>query len=156
MADGIVVFDNRAWAARYPELAASVPDAQPFFDEACVYLDNTPCSPVRNWKPGGRRAVLLNMLTAHIVALNVGLNCQPASPLVGRVTSASEGSVSVSTAITVPGSAEWFAQTKYGFAYWQATAQNRMMHYRPGRQPNLDPYSPFANYGNGDDSWRGR
>jgi hypothetical protein len=78
------------------------------------------------------RSVLLNMLTAHIAALN----SPGASGVVGRVSSASEGSVSVSAELAVPGSAAWFAQTRYGIAFWQATAQYRTATYRPPAYPS--------------------
>jgi hypothetical protein len=145
MTGGVVVFDYSAWALRYPELASSVtqPLAQQYFDEAQLYCDNTPCSPVQNLP---QRAVLLNMLTAHIAALNAPFSGQASSPLVGRIGSATEGSVSVQTTLDMPaGSAQWFAQTKYGLAFWQATAQFRTMHYVPGPVPPIDPWA--ARYG---------
>jgi hypothetical protein len=109
--NGVVVFDYSAWAARYPELASSVSQslAQQYFNEAQLYCDNTPCSIVRNLCI---RAMLLNMVTAHIAALNAPLNGEPSSPLVGRINSATEGSVSVGTQLDMPaGSAQWYAQT---------------------------------------------
>lgn len=127
---GVVAFDLTKFRARYPEFA-TVADAsiEGCFDEATIYLNNTERSIVRDV---GRRAVLLNMLTAHIVALNFGVNGQPASSLVGRIASASEGSVSVSIASSdVPGTAGWFAQTKYGYSYWQATSPYRTFRYVP-------------------------
>jgi hypothetical protein len=125
---------------RYPELAASVPQplAQQYFAEATLYCDNTPCSIVTDLT---MRTMLLNMVTAHIAALNAPLNGQASSPLVGRINSATEGSVSVGTQLDMPpGSAQWFAQTKYGLAYWQATAQFRTMRYVPGPVPVTNPW----------------
>ena len=70
------------------------------------------------------------------------------SPLVGRITSATEGSVSVSTQFDVPpGSAQWFAQTLYGAEFWTATAAYRTMRYLPSPARNMDPYAPLG--------WRG-
>lgn len=129
---GIVVFDVAVFRERYPEFT-TVSDGllQLFFDESTLYLNNTECSLVQDVP---RRALLLNMLTAHVAALNAGTNGQAASPLVGRINSATEGSVSVSTDMgAVPGSAAWFVQTKYGAAYWQATVNLRSFRYIPGR-----------------------
>lgn len=137
---GIVDFDYSAWSGRYPELASSVTPqiVQQYFYEAQLYCDNTAGSVVRDLT---QRAVLLNMVTAHIAALNAPLNGQPSSPLVGRITSASQGSVSVQTQMDLPpGSAQWFGQTKYGAAFWAATAQYRSMRYVPGPVPVSNPW----------------
>jgi len=130
---GIVTFDYGAWSARYPELAASVNAtlAGAYFAEAGLYCDNTDCS--RIWDVNAR-ALLLNMVVAHIAALNATINGQAASPLVGRISNATEGSVSVQTQMDYPpGSAQWFVQTRYGAAFWAATAQYRTMRYIRGR-----------------------
>lgn len=70
---------------------------------------------------------LLNMVTAHIAALNSGVWGQQAGQQVGRIKSVGEGSVHVDLDMQVPGTAAWFMQTKYGAAYWQAS-----MPYRQG------------------------
>jgi len=134
----VVTFDWAAWSARYPELAAYVAQtqAQGFFAEAQLYCDNTDTSPVTNV---ATRSVLLNMLVAHIAALNAPLGT-PSSPLVGRISSATEGSVNVSAEMNYPpGSAQWFQQTKYGAAFWQATLRFRMFRYVQGPVRIQDP-----------------
>lgn len=138
-----VVFDYAGWAARYPEFSSvSQATAQAYFNEAQLYMDNTGSSPVADDSVGGQRSMLLNMVTAHIAALNSGVNGQAPSSLVGRISNASEGSVSVAAQMDVSaGSAQWFAQTKYGIAFWQATTQFRMMLYAPGPVPIYNPYS---------------
>lgn len=145
---GIVVFDFSSWAARYPELASPSTGvgsglADLYFLEAQLYLDNSLASPVPDVTI---RGLLLNMLTAHIAALNAPLSGQPASTLVGRISNASEGSVSVATEMNLPGSAAWFAQTKYGVAFWQATANLRTARYIPGAgvRPRQGAYGPFS------------
>lgn len=147
-----VVFDYDQWAARYPEFGGdschpryvSRALAQAYFNEATLYLDNTDCSPVTDDRPGGQRALLLNMIVAHIAALNAPIGGKASSPLVGRINSATEGSVSVQAQMDVPaGSAQWYAQTKYGIAYWTATAQFRTFRYAPGSPRNTDPYNPY-------------
>jgi hypothetical protein len=142
-----VTFSYTDWSARYPELATSVSSAtaQAYFNEACLYCDNTPTSIITDAiQPGGERELLLNMVTAHIAALNAPLNGQASSPLVGRISGATEGSVSVQTQFDVaPGSAQWFAQTKYGAAYWFATTKYRTMMYVRGPVPIANPFNGF-------------
>lgn len=143
---GVVAFDYGAWAARYPELAASVsqPQAQGYWNEAGLYLDNTASSLVTDDSVGGQRATLLNMVTAHIAQLNAYQNGQAASPLVGRISSATEGSVTVQASMDAqPGSAAWWQQTKYGAAYWAATSHYRTARYRPGPQRQFNSYRPW-------------
>lgn len=135
----VAAFDYAGWAARYPEFGTIGPIlAGEYFAEAGLYLNNTDGSVVRDVNV---RRTLLYMITAHIAQLNAPKNGVAASDLVGRVNSASEGSVSVGAEYQVPGSAAWFAQTKYGAAYWQATAQYRTMRYVAGVQPRFNP--PF-------------
>lgn len=132
---GTVQFNYAVWVARYPEFSAiSEPLAQAYFDEAGLYFAN------QGWTGSLPQApTLLNMLTAHIAWLyaprdangNPSSTGQAASPLVGRISSASEGSVSVSTELNASGSPSesFFTQTKYGFSFWQATAQFRQARY---------------------------
>lgn len=120
-------FDLAGFRIRYPEFA-TVSDAQlqACFNEATLYLDPTDYSAVQD---PTRRSLLLNMLTAHIAALSYGTNGVAPSGLVGRVTSATEGSVSVGvdSAGFGAGSA-WYALTSYGLNYWQG-----ILPYRQGR-----------------------
>ncbi|MEI7410061.1 DUF4054 domain-containing protein [Pectobacterium aroidearum] len=134
----IVVFDINAFRERYPEFD-TVSDTllSAYFAEATVYLDNTDCSPV---KDVDIRAVYLNMLVAHIAVLNSGVGGEKPSGLVGRVASASEGSVSVSTGeVPVSPASWWYLQTPYGAAYWSATAPYRTLQYVPGSSPSFYP-----------------
>lgn len=135
----VVVFSYDTWTARYPEFANVSPAvAEMYFVEACLYTDNTDCSPVCDI---ATRALFLNMLTAHIAKLNSPTaDGNPPSPLVGRISDASEGSVSVGTDYVVPTSdlQAWANQTPYGAAWYAATMQYRRFHYVPGRQPVFD------------------
>lgn len=125
----IVVFDPVAFKARYPEFTAvSNTLLESCFTEAGLYLSNTDASPVQNV---ARRAVLLNMLTAHIAYLGGALSVDGQPRPVGRVSQAAEGSVSVAFEYGVPGSKEWFVQTQYGAAFWQATLSLRSFRYFP-------------------------
>ncbi|MFJ3048508.1 DUF4054 domain-containing protein [Herbaspirillum chlorophenolicum] len=129
--EGVVSFDPAAFALRYPEFSTLSSDLLTvYFAEATLFLNNTPASVCQDLVV---RALLLNMLTAHIAALNGGVNGQAASPLVGRVNSATEGSVSVSTDMgPVYNSQAWYLQTKYGAEFWAATSIFRRFRYVPG------------------------
>jgi hypothetical protein len=125
---GIVAFDVDRFRARYGEFA-SVPDATlgDLFSEATLCLSNAESSVVTDL---AQRATLLNMLVAHIAVLNYGANGQAPSGLVGRISQAAEGSVSVSAEMGPPsGTSAWFLQTRYGAAFWQATAAFRTFRY---------------------------
>ncbi|GAN86347.1 DUF4054 domain-containing protein [Komagataeibacter intermedius] len=126
----IATFDYATWSARYPDLAAKIPAALAdlYFGEAQLYLDNTECSPVRNIM---QRTMLLYMLVAHIAYLNLPTTSGGnGAGLVGRVSNATRGSVSIGTDMgTQPGSAQWFLQTQYGAAFWQATIWLRTARY---------------------------
>lgn len=125
----VVTFDYAGWVARYPEFAAvTQPLAQSYFDEATIYQANDGSGPV---KTAAIQSTLLNMLTAHIAALYAAA-APGVSPLVGRISSATEGSVSVNVEMETTINSAWFMQTKYGASYWQATAGYRTMRYRVG------------------------
>jgi len=126
-----VVFDPAAFKARYPEFAAVAdPTLAACFDEAGLYLSNTDNSPVQNLT---RRATLLNMLTAHVAYIGGLLSADGMPRPVGRVSQASEGSVSAAFegVPPTPGSGAWFQQSQYGAAFWQATSGLRGMRYIP-------------------------
>ena len=137
----VAVFDYGAWLSRYPEFAGAVDEsrAASFFVESGLYLDNSDCSPVED---AATRLLLLNMLVAHIAALAGVLEPGGApSGLVGRVSSASEGSVSVSAELGLePGTAAWFQQSSYGLSFWQATKRWRSARYVPGPGYVADPW----------------
>ncbi|NSL91711.1 DUF4054 domain-containing protein [Acetobacter syzygii] len=126
----VATFDYAAWSARYLDLAVNVPAnlAALYFEEAQLYLDNTDRSLVCNI---GQRTLLLYMLVAHIAYLNLPTTSGGnGAGVVGRVSSATRGSVSIGTDMGAqPGSAEWFLQTQYGAAFWQATLWLRTTRY---------------------------
>lgn len=144
----IAVFDYTAWQTRYPEFNGAVSESMAalLFAEAGLYLDNTDGSRVTD---PARRLLYLNMIVAHLAALSGVLEAggKPTG-LVGRVTSATEGSVSVSVETGLaPGTGGWWTQTPYGFAFWSATKRLRSATYVPGIQPSFEPM-----YGRG--AWR--
>lgn len=141
----VAVFSYSEWALDYPLLAPWVDEATAtrFFARAELLLNNTDCSPVTDVN---QRLLLLNMLVAHLALLNAAINGTLPSGLVGRVTGATEGSVTVSVdAGAMSGSQAWYAQTTPGYEYWQATAFYRNMRYVPGPVRNFEPY-PFGGY----------
>ena len=122
------------WNASYREFSnVTQVQAQLFWNEACLVHANDGTGPV---KDATMQQTLLFMLVAHIAFLRIGTsgNPSPASQgLVGRVSSATQGSVSVSTDLPqLPGTAAWYSQSPYGLSYYQATAAFRTMHYRRG------------------------
>jgi hypothetical protein len=122
MSGTVVTFDYGVWSLRYPELVAEVSPAlaQIYFNEATIY-HQAPCgaNPVTE-------LTILNMLTAHIAQLAIVRT-------VGRISNASEGSVSVATvfADAPVGTLEWFQQTVYGTSYLAATSRRRLGRYVP-------------------------
>lgn len=131
----IVTFDYPTWIAIYPEFTATVsaPQAQQYFTLATSIHRNDGGGPVSD---ATQQLALLNMLTAHIAAMFAPPSAgQPASSIVGRINSASQGSVSVQAAYSnnVTEQMAWFIQTKYGAMYWTATAPFRTMRYIPNK-----------------------
>lgn len=128
---GLVNFDYSAWVKRYPEFATvTEPLAADYFTEATLYMANDGTGPVTDL---AQLSLLLNMLTAHIARIYAIIAGQAPSGLVGRIESASEGSVDVTVKLAdaIPGSMAWFVQTPYGLSFWQATARYRTARYRP-------------------------
>ena len=140
---GAVLFDYATWAGQFPELAAAIngPQAQGYFNQACVFLDNTAASLVQPATPGGRRETILYMLTSHIAAMFGAIGGNDPSPLVGRISNVSEGSVSLATEMAAPMSAAWFNQTKYGAMAFQALAPYRTAMYISAPQVPLSARS---------------
>lgn len=138
----VVVFNPTSFKLRYPEFnTVSSTVLQMYFDEATLYLNNTDRSLVQDVVI---RSLLLNMIVAHISALNSGVNGQSPSGIVGRINSATEGSVSVGADYgLVTASQAWYLQTKYGAEYWAATTRYRRMRYVVGRSysptPQINP-----------------
>ncbi len=132
---GVVTFNEAGFLSRYPQFTAFAtanPGAlQERFDEVTLlYINNTIYSIVKDTT---ERSILINMAIAHILQLDGA-----ASPggqgstggQVGRVSSASEGSVSASLDMgTTSNASAWWLQTSYGASYWNGTAKYRTMRY---------------------------
>ena len=152
---GIIPFDYNAFVARYPEFTPVGPTLLGlYFNDANIYCRNDTCNPAF---ASGVLPNLLNMVTAHIAWLsaprdaagNPAASGTPPPSLVGRIASAGEGSVNVSTEYDSSGSPSeaWFIQTPYGAAFWQASAAFRTARYRAnptyvpsGAYPGFGPY----------------
>lgn len=128
---GVVVQFNYAnWIALFPEFA-SIPQAtvtDEYFPLATVFHRNDGGGPVPT---AALQSSYLNMMTAHIAALLGTVNGVASSTIVGRIASASEGSVSVSADFPLSNPSQaWYATTKYGAMYYQATRPYRTIRYR--------------------------
>ena len=142
----VVSFDYATWAAEFPELSPSINSvqAQNYFTFACLYVDNSACSIILDAsQPGGVRETILYMTLSHIATLLALVNGVAPSPLVGRISGASQGSVSVATEMPTNPNAAWWMQTKYGALAWAALAPFRTATYFP----NPRPYGAFGALG---------
>lgn len=139
---GFIAAPNyQAWVARYPEFTDVASGAYDlYFAEAGLFCRNDGSGPVTT---AAAQSALMQMLTAHIAALYIQSQGDPspgeaknANTPVGRISDASQGSVSVR--VDWPSAADssamekWLSQTKYGAEYWAATLVYRQMRYRPG------------------------
>lgn len=119
-----VTFNPELFKQRYPEFAGVSSELLGlYFDESTLIISNTDRSRVKDEK---ERRILLWLLVAH----KAQLASNKQGGLVGRIASASEGSVSVSADIgPVTNTQAWYIQTQYGAEYWTATAKYRTMQY---------------------------
>ncbi|SPL70858.1 DUF4054 domain-containing protein [Acinetobacter stercoris] len=122
---GVVHFDIVKFREWYPEVTLTDAQLQLLFIKAGMQLNNTEHSCVQNLL---EREVLLYLLVAHLAILR--MQVEKGNTAVGRVASATEGSVSVSFDYgqTLPNE-KWFAQTPYGAEYWQLTKKYRSIRY---------------------------
>lgn len=129
--DGVVVFDVAEFRELYPKIVATDAQLEDYFAMAETFLDNTPCSLVKDLADRKR---YLYLLVAHIARLME--MAESGNPVVGRISSATEGSVSVSLDYGTMGNNErWYLQTPWGAMYWQLTKKYRSAVYRLGIAP---------------------
>lgn len=133
-----VAFVYSQWLLQYPVFAA-VPQAtvEALVPLAEQYWRNDGTSPATT---EALQRQLLYLMVAHVVMLSVGTTGSNPSGLVGPVTTATEGSVSVGTNWPVTPASAWFLQTQYGALFWQLCAPFRTMHYRAGVRPVFSPF----------------
>lgn len=147
MTSPIITFNYDSWVQLFPNFAyISQPQADLYFALATQLQRNDGGGPVTDVQT---QTNLLNLLTAHIAQLfapapNGQTGRDPS--IVGRITNASEGSVSVATEMPMPTnpSSAWFLQTAYGAFYWTASAPFRTMRYIPGPCQPINPWPIFG------------
>lgn len=128
---GVVVFDPVEFRALYPAIQATDDQLDMYFEMAETFLDNTACSVVKDL---GARKLLLYLLVAHIATLTG--QAEQGNNVVGRVSSATEGTVSIGLDYGTMGNNErWYLQTPWGAMYWQLTKKYRSAVYRLGLRP---------------------
>lgn len=129
--DEVVVFDPVEFRALYPKITATDAQLEDYFAMAETFLDNTKCSIVKDLKSRKR---MLYLLVAHIATLTG--QAEAGNNVVGRISSATEGTVSVSLDYGNMGNNErWYMQTPWGAMYWQLTKKYRSAIYRMGIAP---------------------
>ena len=135
-----VVFDIDKFREIYPEFSNVSDSAANFlFQAATYYLDNSAYSVVTDET---KREFLLYLLMAHLAAMQYGDNSgnggNGTKGMVGRLASASEGTVSVSSALDgADTGSSWFTQTMYGYNFWTLTSVYRRGVYYTGEA--VDP-----------------
>lgn len=129
--DGVVVFDPDEFRALYPTIKSSDAQLEDYFAMAETFLDNTKCSVVKDLKARKR---MLYLLVAHIATLTG--QAEAGNNVVGRISSATEGTVSIGLDYGDMGKQErWYMQTPWGAMYWQLTKRYRSAVYRMGIAP---------------------
>lgn len=136
-----VTFDFATWTVMFPEFSAlTAAQGAAYFMGATNVCANSCANPIF---AGGNLSYLLYLLTSHVAWLrcpkdesgNPAAVGAPASELVGRISSASEGSVSVQTDLDKTGNSSaldaYLQQTKYGLEYLASIAQYRTARYMP-------------------------
>lgn len=123
----IVTFSADEFKLRYPEFASVSSELLAlYFSDAGLYCNNSDGSFVKDVV---RRKAMLYSLVAHIAAL---ADPNRHGQMVGRVNSAREGSVSVTTEMApATQSNAWFMQTPYGATFWQLAAPYRSAIFVP-------------------------
>ena len=125
MSGGVVEFNVNKFRSLYPTLKSTGDQLNWYFVESTMLLNNTSKSCVKSL---AEREVLLFLLVAHFAVLQQRVEGD--NEAVGRISSASEGSVSVSLdngQTTL--SDKWYQQTPYGSKYWALTAKYRSFLY---------------------------
>lgn len=122
MSNGVVDLNIEKFKNSYPVFRdQSDSQIEMVFFEATIILNNTKQSPIRDLQ---RREFFIYLAMAHILTL--AKQQSDGNGAVGRLSSASEGSVSVSLDYGAStASSKWWEQTTFGAKYWQYTKQYR-------------------------------
>ena len=142
-----VQFDAHAFLMLFPQFIPSVTELQistfilPLAEQ---YVRNDGLGPVQTAQS---QTNLLNLCVAHICVLFYGINGNAPSPMVGRISDATQGSVSVSAEMpsSENANAAWFNQTPYGAALWAAMAPYRTARYLPSCRSRRWGINPWLN-----------
>lgn len=128
----VYVFDPVLFKMVYPQFSTLSDEVlEYFFERAESQLDNSESSCI----PLKERKILFNLLVAHYAELQNRI-AEGNGGLVGNITSASEGSVSISvdTLKSTSSTGAWLNQTPYGAEYWILTAKYRVPLYIHGEE----------------------
>lgn len=118
MTNGVVEFDVAEFRGMYPNIKNTDTQLQFCFMKAELFFNNTEQSCEKDIN---KRKIYLYLIVAHLATLQAQV--ESGNTLVGRISSATEGSVSVSSDYGVLGRNEKFwAQTQHGAEYWALTA----------------------------------
>jgi DNA-binding transcriptional regulator YdaS (Cro superfamily) len=136
-----ITYTYPQWIAAYPQFSQTVsqgPFETTVYPLAQTYCGNDGSGPVSD---ATLQAMLMGLMCAHIAQLFFGNCTSPAPQIVGRINSATEGSVSVSSEMPMPTNATqaWLYQTQFGAAFWAATSPYRRMIYRAPMPRNFNP-----------------
>lgn len=140
-----VTFNYQNWAATFPQFSPALNETQVtglILPIAEVYCRNDGGGPVSKAET---QTVLLNLMVAHCAQLmfgpnGTGITGTGGTQLVGRISDATEGSVSVSADFPSTPNNAWFLQTEFGAMFWAATAAYRTMRYIPGPRRCFNPW----------------
>ena len=137
----VITFSYANWIAAFPQFSATVTESAatltiiPIAQNICRIDGGSPV------EDASVLTALFNMLVSHIAQLLYGSSTQALSPIVGRVSNATEGSVSVGTDYGVqPASAAWYNQTQYGATYWKMIQGYTLGFYAPRQVPIRRPW----------------
>jgi hypothetical protein len=144
---GVVTFDAGEFRGKYPEFTGLTDGQLDMAFALAAVLLNPLCS--SRVLDANIRLSLLYGLTAHIAFLNYGTNdgagnVNAAPGIVGRISQATEGTVSVTAEFTGNGgpTQDWYLQSKYGAMYWVATSSYRTALYIPAPADCDGSYGP--------------
>jgi len=152
-----VVYDYTDWITAYSAFVGCSPaQGQEFFNQATTIFANATSNPVYCLQGAAGFKTVMYGVVSHLAWLfaprdasgNPAAAGQPPSPIVGRINSASEGSVSVGAdmgdANAGSPSQAWWMQTPYGAFVWQALASTRTAVYEAN--PLVMPQTIFPGY----------
>jgi hypothetical protein len=107
------------------------------FIEAGAYHANDGSGPVTNLD---HQKIMLGLVAAHLAQTYYGSNGAASTGVVGQVTSASQGTASISVQpIQASGTQAFWLTTPYGANYWRMTAPYRLFRYLAPPQRVFDP-----------------